>query len=81
MELWCYIHASICMRFPYSSGKQLEIAKEKRCITFQLLKATGSTTVGWIISRPGNTPQVTAVGSVSGPFVNSSPCKQKKNHD
>ena len=29
--------------------------------TFQHKKATGSTTVGWMISLPGKTPHVTAV--------------------
>ena len=30
-------------------------------LTFQIMNATGSTTVGCTISMPGNTPQVTAV--------------------
>lgn len=29
--------------------------------SFQALKLEGSTTVGWITSRPGKTPQVTAL--------------------
>lgn len=40
-----------------------------------MLKLTGSTTVGWTISFPGNTPHVTAMGWVGSQFVVSCvPC-------
>ena len=37
------------------------------------MKLTGSTTVGWMISRPGKMPQVTALGCSSGALVMFSP--------
>lgn len=50
--------------------------------TFQVLKAIGSTTVGCMISFPGKTPHVTAIGVVRSQFVSSSPYKwEKKNYD
>lgn len=42
-------------------------------LTFQNMKLTGSTTVGWMISRPGKMPQVTALGCSSGALVIFSP--------
>lgn len=42
-------------------------------LTFQNMKLTGSTTVGWMISRPGKMPQVTALGCSSGALVMFSP--------
>ena len=42
-------------------------------LTFQLLKAMGSTTVGCMTSLPGNTPHVTAIGWSSSQFVLSLP--------
>lgn len=43
-------------------------------LTFQYMKLTGSTTVGWTISRPGKIPQVTALGCMSGALVRLRPC-------
>ena len=43
--------------------QQNENEKEVICgYTFQIWKLTGSTTVGCMISMPGKTPQVTAIG-------------------
>ena len=43
--------------------QQNENDKEVICgYTFQIWKLTGSTTVGCMISMPGKTPQVTAIG-------------------
>lgn len=38
-------------------------------LTFQYMKLTGSTTVGWTISLPGKIPHVTALGCISGALV------------
>lgn len=50
----------------YHTGKATESAAVH---TFQTVKAIGSTTVGWMISFPGNTPQVTAIGSFKSQLV------------
>lgn len=41
--------------------------------TFHAMKLTASTIVGWIISLPGKTPQVTALGPSECVFVRRSP--------
>jgi hypothetical protein len=47
--------------------------------TFQIWKLTGSTTVGWIISLPGNTPHVTATGEAkSSLIISTSPYTQRE---
>lgn len=42
-------------------------------LTFQAIKLTASTMVGWTISLPGKTPQVTAFGPSEWVLVRRSP--------
>ena len=59
---------------PISLILQQSVRWRRASITFHAKKDTVSTMVGWIISFPGNTPQVTALGPSLYVFVLRSPC-------
>lgn len=52
-----------------SQGRQGTHPPLTHSLTFQNIKLMGSTTVGWMISRPGKMPHVTALGCSSGALV------------
>lgn len=74
----CSIHrakASSCQTHQTSRDAFVKRRTAEQIFTFQYMKLTGSTTVGWTISRPGKIPQVTALGCMSLALVMFLPWK------